>query len=543
MKRFYSATALGLILSATPVVAEITPESVWEQMGRYFEANGFTVENAALDESGDTLTVRDFRVRQQVPDSDLQISFGDMVLTDNGDGTVSLNMSDEAAGTILMQVPVPPEEDAVQAADGAAEAADEDVAAAPTEDAAEAPADPATEAVAEMETRPVEVAFTLKVPGDSTTISEDGAAYVYDYAFPSLEVSLDRLQVEDEEPKEDLGRLTVTEIKGTDRIQEDGPLTLHQDVTAATMAIDFAFEDEDVSFTTSMKAAGIDVISDLIVPEGSNMGADIVAALGSGLDISGKTEIGEFQADFDVVNKTGESEGAGGKASWDSQDLAVDFGLSGDELRYAGSAGVFSVDANLASSNMPIAYSADSAKFDVAIPVAAKPDPQDFHANYGFQGLELSESLWSMFDPQAALPRDPASLDVDIDGQAILNMNLLDPEAMEASTTPGQVKLLNINNIALSMLGADAKITGRLEGTEGSNLASPVGTVSGRFEGVNGLLDKLASAGLIPEEQMMGARMMLMMFAQPDAENPEVLTTELEFREGGAVFANGQQVK
>lgn len=42
---------------------------------------------------------------------------------------------------------------------------------------------------------------------------------------------------------------------------------------------------------------------------------------------------------------------------------------------------------------------------------------------------------------------------------------------------------------------------------------------------------------------MMGMRMMLAMFAKPDEANPDRLTSEIEFREGGRIFANGQQVK
>ena len=49
--------------------------------------------------------------------------------------------------------------------------------------------------------------------------------------------------------------------------------------------------------------------------------------------------------------------------------------------------------------------------------------------------------------------------------------------------------------------------------------------------------------GIAPEQQMMGVRMMLAMFARPSQDDPEKLTTELEFREGGSIFANGQQVK
>ena len=41
----------------------------------------------------------------------------------------------------------------------------------------------------------------------------------------------------------------------------------------------------------------------------------------------------------------------------------------------------------------------------------------------------------------------------------------------------------------------------------------------------------------------MGPRMMMAMFARPVEGNPDQLQTEIEFREGGAIFANGQQIQ
>ena len=90
-------------------------------------------------------------------------------------------------------------------------------------------------------------------------------------------------------------------------------------------------------------------------------------------------------------------------------------------------------------------------------------------------------------------------------------------------------------------MGAKADITGALE--FGDNPNEPVGTLNGTFEGVNGLMDKLVAMGLVPQEQMMGMRMMMAMFAKPAEGNPDQLTSEIEFREGGQIFANGQQVK
>ena len=60
---------------------------------------------------------------------------------------------------------------------------------------------------------------------------------------------------------------------------------------------------------------------------------------------------------------------------------------------------------------------------------------------------------------------------------------------------------------------------------------------------MNGLLDTLGGMGVIPADQVTGVRMMLGLFTKPGAEGEDKLTTDLEFKEGGTVFANGQQVR
>ena len=71
---------------------------------------------------------------------------------------------------------------------------------------------------------------------------------------------------------------------------------------------------------------------------------------------------------------------------------------------------------------------------------------------------------------------------------------------------------------------------------------APTGTVSLKGVGVNGLLDKLMAMGLVPEDQMMGARMMLGMFAKVDPATPDTMTSDLEFK-GKSFSANGMQLQ
>ena len=69
----------------------------------------------------------------------------------------------------------------------------------------------------------------------------------------------------------------------------------------------------------------------------------------------------------------------------------------------------------------------------------------------------------------------------------------------------------------------------------------PTGKLDVKMTGINALLDTLVSMGFIPEDQIMGARMMLAMFAKP-GDGPDTLVSTLEFKDKG-FFANGKRLQ
>ena len=70
----------------------------------------------------------------------------------------------------------------------------------------------------------------------------------------------------------------------------------------------------------------------------------------------------------------------------------------------------------------------------------------------------------------------------------------------------------------------------------------PKGGVDLTLVGGNGLLDKLVGMGLLPEEQAMGARMMMGLFAVP-GEGEDTLNSRIEVNDEGHVLANGQRIR
>ena len=73
-------------------------------------------------------------------------------------------------------------------------------------------------------------------------------------------------------------------------------------------------------------------------------------------------------------------------------------------------------------------------------------------------------------------------------------------------------------------------------------MPKPVGAVDLSLSGGNGLLDKLIAMGLFPQEQAMGVRMMMGLFAVP-GDAPDTLNSKIEFTQDGQILANGQRIK
>lgn len=146
---------------------------------------------------------------------------------------------------------------------------------------------------------------------------------------------------------------------------------------------------------------------------------------------------------------------------------------------------------------------------------------------------DTDEATAEGMDPEAAADEDEAMAE---------NEAMTDEMADEPS--PFEPVEMTIDKLALHLLGASANATGHFKMVEGAGMeVPPAGELHAEFEGINKLIDTLGSMGLIPEDQMMGVRMMLAMFAKPVEGNPDKMTTDLEVKEDGSVFANGQQIK
>jgi hypothetical protein len=149
-----------------------------------------------------------------------------------------------------------------------------------------------------------------------------------------------------------------------------------------------------------------------------------------------------------------------------------------------------------------------------------------------------------MFDPGGVLPRDPATLVVDIAGKANWLVDIFDPAIAEApmDQPPGEFHSLSVNELLLRLAGAELTGSGDFTVNNDAPVPMPAGTLNLQLVGGNALIDKLVQMGLLPEDQAMGARMMLGLFARPGA-GEDTLVSEITVQEDGSVLANGQRIR
>ena len=187
---------------------------------------------------------------------------------------------------------------------------------------------------------------------------------------------------------------------------------------------------------------------------------------------------------------------------------------------------------------------------DIKMPVTASEAPQDYTVALSLGDLTVNEELWSLFDPTAVLPREPATIDVDLTGQTTVFQDFMNfAKMMELSDNdvPLELNALTIKNFLISAAGASLSATGDFafnndDLTSFDGIPAPSGSAEVQISGANGLIDKLIEMGLIAETDAMGARMMMGMLAVP-GEGEDSLKSNLEITEDGQILANGQRIK
>ena len=193
---------------------------------------------------------------------------------------------------------------------------------------------------------------------------------------------------------------------------------------------------------------------------------------------------------------------------------------------------------------LPIAF--DMGKMGVGIGMQFhETDAGPFKYQILLEDFSMSDALWDIFDAGQVLPRDPITIELDLTGKAGINPNF--DETAQGDAMPGSIESLNLNALTLRAIGAEVLGTGAFtfdmnDMTTIPGMPKPEGNLDISIKGANGVLDALGQMGLIPQDQLMGVRMMMGMFTQP-GDAPDSLKTQVEVNADGHVMVNGVRMQ
>lgn len=497
-KSFVAAPALTLLLCGTAHAA-LTADQVWQSWKDSATVAGLAVTAATESNSGGVLTLNGVTISPAGAPFGLTIS--DMTLTEEGDGTVTIR---------------PGASIGVDHAEGS-------------------------------------TAVKMAVTHDGLTIvaREDAGALIYDFSAAKLTSSLDAsyegYSMDGSSPapiNKTTGTVNFENLAGSYSDTPGANRAFGLDLSADKLVYDFGTDDQGLKMKstshseTTAVVMGVDVTLPSTTPLAAIVGpADFRKVLEEGFAVAAVFEQG----------------GNSGTASQEDEFFPYQMTISGepskgsivfnkDKFEVVTEGTGLKVDMTSPAIPAPVNVSIGNVAMTMLLPVMATT-PADVVVKMNLGQLTLNDEVWGMFDPGAALKREPLDLNIDVSGKTTLDL-LAMAEAEETGGVPPipAPEKLDITDITLKVAGAALNATGAFTFDNSMGMPMPLGEANVNVSGANALIDGLIATGIITEDDAMGARMMMGMFMAPGAE-PDSLTSKIEMKEGFAIFVNGQQIQ
>ncbi|MEO9894883.1 MAG: DUF2125 domain-containing protein [Paracoccaceae bacterium] len=503
--RFPTLSTLAFLMAAPAAQAELTSAEVWSDWKTYMSDLGYDmtgIENS----NAQGLTVEGMKITFDLPQGEgkFDIDMGTTQFIDQADGSVRIEMSETWRFGFNI-----------------------------------APVD--------AETLTGQLLYTQV--GSDLVVSGDPTQLKYDFKADSVEMKLDGLAVDGAPIGPEIFAMTIAMSDAESTTDMTIGDTRNYSQTMKIAATSYNINAKDPEGTGLIKMQGtvnsLEFAGDGVVPMVANFN-DVPNMLKAGFAFAGGYSFagGSNAMTFDGPDGSG-------TMNTTSEGGTFDMNMSEAGLTYVTSANAFTVNALMNEFPIPISFEADRATFNFGMPMLKGDDPQDFAFGTSFEGFQMSDTIWGLFDPTGQLPRDPATVILDLTGKAKILFDFLDPAQAavieQSGAVPGELNSVELANITVDAVGARLTGSGAFtfdnSDTQTFNgLPRPSGAVDFQLLGANGLIDKLTGMGLLPQEQAMGARMMLGIFASP-GEGEDSLVSKIEVNDQGHVLANGQRLQ
>lgn len=496
-----TTTALALTTAlTTPALADVSPADVLSNQQALFTAVGATLSGNL---NGDQLNNPQLNVILPEDWGGLQVTGEALTMTENGDGTVTISYPSPMNITI---------------AGGLKDAGSFSVDLVMTHDG-----------------------YTVVASGEAGDVAY--ASTAQNVVFVMENLMLDTPGAEDVTGE---GTVIIESWTANSRVTEGNLITYTNEVNTGETSTNMSFGDGDVQSSTSQTTLPQQSVISAMFPVGGSNLMNLSEATRNGLSIE-VASTGEGSSSSELTMMGGDL----------FNDQTTTIGAQVANLRFDEAGFVVDGTAQdlgvtvmqpMMMGPIPISFGAETLAATYDVPFNASDDAQDFRLSTSLSGVTLGNELWSMFDPSAQLPRDPADVSFDITGNGVLGMDLLDIAAMADLMGPPPVTVddVTIENLRIAAVGAEATAEGAMtfDWTDMETIPGmprPQGAVTVNVNGANALMDRLVAMGLIPEEELMMPRMMMGMFATPVGN--DMLQSVLEINEQGHVLANGQRLQ
>lgn len=493
------------ILVPTLAQADVTAQEVWGDWRSYLAGMGYEITGSET-QSGSVLTVRDVVLNMDLSETEGEatMQLGTVTLIENGDGTVSIDLPEVMPLTFESRI------------EG--------------EDATD-----------------VAMAMDYTQTGLVMTASGDPDAMRYEYTADTMGLVMNSMTLDGKETTRDDMQMnfTLTDITGHNDMVIGALRSYKQvlDAVAATYSVSFKEPEDGTTLTLNGETSELQYNGSGDLPLDLVASGDIGKMLAAGFSVDGAFTFGPGAMQLNIKDQRGEN-----TLDTTSQGGTVDVKMSRDGLTYEVEQNDLAVNAASFQSPLPMSFNIEKSGAKITMPLQKSDEPDDFALALNLENFTMAEQLWSIFDPDAQLPRDPATIIVDLTGKARLLIDFFDPAATALSAgpdiAPAELNSVDINQLRVTAAGAELTGTGAFtfaNDVPGAGL-KPSGTADLALSGGNKLIDTLVAMGLLPEDQAMGARMMMGLLAVP-GDAPDTLNSKIEINAQGHILANGQRIQ
>lgn len=504
-----ATTAVAALCLASPALADLTPAQAWASLKDQMSASGYTVTGTeTLNSDGLMVTDAQMSLGFDLPDSSdlgsVEIDLGDVALIDLGDGGVRVEFTE----TVQIHLDL-----------------------------------------ANDEGEEVAVTVNYDQDGLDMVLTGDPDAVLYNISADVLRMELASIEVDgDPVTREELAvTLDFNGVSAQNTFETGDMARSGQDWDIGSIVARATFEVEDTKETGSLEMVynDIQMNSEGVITDGADL-TNLATMLDSGMSGSLRMAHGDTSTTFLM-------EGDGGPVSVTSRNESGLLLASLEDGLVSFATGTKGIETEMMGVGIPfpVRMTAAETSMNLMIPILPTDEAMPFNLGLTLKDFAVSDMIWDLLDPGRVLPRDPATLIARISGAARLLVDVTDPEQMEeldqGDVIPGEIENVSIDSFELSAVGA--RVTGEGGFTFDSEdldtfsgLPRPSGEVAVHIDGAQALIDNLIMLGLLSEENALGARMALTMFAVP-GEGPDSLSSRLVVTEDGQVLANGMRVR